>query len=140
MLWLMAFHVKCEVVGTSKAPVADLAAERLGTSVFTNMPCELIRASKSPSASRKMALIWLLTCMDSLVSLQMRTFCVCFSATWKRAEMNSPLLKLGVVLSVILDRRTAWVCDWLLARTIWFGVTSHHGYCDGEGGRSRAEH
>ena len=44
------------------------------------------------------------TCMNSLVSFQMRTLGVNFCATRMIAKMDPPLFQVGVVPSVVLDR------------------------------------
>lgn len=61
ILGFVAFHVECQVVGAGKASLTHSALEWFGTSVFTNMPGQLVRAGKPPTTRLKVALVWLLT-------------------------------------------------------------------------------
>lgn len=89
---LVAFHVKSEMVRAGETTVANLALERLGSRVFSYVARELIGSCKAPLTALEMAFVWFFTCMNSLVSFQMRAFRVCFSATWEIAKVDSSFL------------------------------------------------
>lgn len=89
---LVTFHVKSKVVRAGETAVANLALERLGSRVFSYVARELIRSRKAPLTALEMTFVWFFTCMNSLVSFQMRAFCVCFSTTWEIAKVDSSFL------------------------------------------------
>merc|ERR1739838_141027 len=50
-----------------------------------------------------MARVWLLSCMNSLVSFQMRTLGVHFGTSWMITKMDSAFLQIWIVPSIVLD-------------------------------------
>jgi len=59
---LMAASVQGEVVGAGERSVAVLTLERLGPSVFAQVPCQLVRPGEAPVAVHERTAEWLLSC------------------------------------------------------------------------------
>ena len=98
----VSLHVKSKVITSSEASLTNLTLERLGSSVFSIVTRQLVTSSKSPLTLGPVASIWFFSCMDSLMSFKVGTFCVDFCASWKIATVNPPLLQFGIVSSIIL--------------------------------------
>lgn len=59
-----------EVVRPGEAPLADVALEGLGPGMFPVVPRQLVRPGEPPLALGPLALVRLLSCVDSLVSFE----------------------------------------------------------------------
>ena len=84
----MPLHVKTEVVTPCKSAITEVTSERFASRVFPQMPCELIRSCKPPVALRPRAAVRLLSCVCSLVSLQVRTLRVNLENIKKSIEVE----------------------------------------------------
>lgn len=106
---VVTFHMQGEVVGAGETALTHAARERLGTCVLADVTCKFVGARKTPWAVDEVTLVRLFPCVDSLMSFQMRAFCVCLSATGEVTEVNATFLEIGVVPAVVFDGGTPGV-------------------------------
>lgn len=97
------FHVQRQVIGAGEAALAHFAPERLGAGVFAIVARQLVAARETPLTLGPVTPVRLLSCVDSLVSFEMRALGVHFGASGKIAIVDPPLLQLWIVASVVLD-------------------------------------
>jgi len=103
VLGLVTLHVEGEMVGAGEAAFTDLAAERLGTGVFSYVAGQLVGAGEAPLASCEVASVGFFTCMYSLVRLEMGALGVGLATHGEGAVVDAAFLQLRVVLAVVLD-------------------------------------
>ena len=72
----MAFHMKCKVVWSWKWPPTLETFEWFGSGMFSHVTGQFVRTCKSPATTRPATFVRLLPCMSTLMSLQMRRFCI----------------------------------------------------------------
>jgi len=95
------------VVASGEAPLAHLAFEGFGACVFPDVASEFVRAREPPQAVLISARVGLLTRVNSLMRLEMRTFRVNFGATWMIAVMNPSFLQFWIISAIVFDDLTS---------------------------------
>ena len=60
----MTFHVKRQVIAPSEGSLTNTTFERLGSSMFSVMPCQLITSSESPLTFGPLTRVRLLACQE----------------------------------------------------------------------------
>ena len=90
----MPLDVERQVVAPGKRPVADAAPEGPVAGVGPEVTSQFVGPREPPSASRPVAEVGLLACMDANVSLQVRTLCVATTTARIRTPAYTPGLAL----------------------------------------------
>jgi len=109
------------MVRPSKRPRAHLAGEGFGSGVFAEMSGQFVTAGETPLAGGECALVGLFACVDALMGLQVGGLGVGFATSRIVTEVDSSLLQLGVVLSVVFDGGASGMGLRLLAGLLWSG-------------------
>ena len=82
------------MIRSGKRPITVSTFERLNTSVFSEVPCQLIRASKLPVTSFPVTLVWFFSGVRPLMCLEMRALGIDLGTTRIGAAVD-PLVALG---------------------------------------------
>jgi len=81
-------HVEGQVVRPGERALAQVALERTVARVFAEMASQFVGASEFPTATLPAAMVRLLTCVSSVMRLQMRALGVRFPAAGEGAGVR----------------------------------------------------